>query len=396
MNRHYPTIKNTFWLLGLNFLVVMGLVVLLYVIVITTKVVPSNEFSTLMRKYPIWLGLGNIITIGLTIIWGFKKTKTDFHRVFPIQPFSPLILIPIVVSVVGLNILLSDIDNLLRNLFHWQNDDFFVALYQQPVWIQVFILMIVAPFTEEFLFRGLIFTGYLNNYSFKKAIWVSAVWFALFHLNVQQFSGAFIFGVLFAWLVGKTNSLWPAIFAHALTNGLPLFVTKVMQVQIIGYTYQNGARPVFQPLWLDLSALFMILTGFGLFWLLKDQTQKPTELLRPQLPEELTDETKNVRQARFNSHGKVALVIGVITVINFIVILAFLVIQTRHPLSQSNSAIMGSLAILELLGCLTGIGFGIAGLVKRQGRIVTWTGMTLNSLYLFFILLLVVVSVIKK
>jgi membrane protease YdiL (CAAX protease family) len=47
----------------------------------------------------------------------------------------------------------------------------------------VFILVIMAPLTEETLCRGLILNGFLKNYSRRKAMIVSALLFALLHLN---------------------------------------------------------------------------------------------------------------------------------------------------------------------------------------------------------------------
>jgi membrane protease YdiL (CAAX protease family) len=247
MNRHYPTLKNTIWLLGLMMLLEILLFIVIVLIVAAVKGIELSQARFVFDKYPVLLGIGNLVTLGLGTWWGFKKTKIEFRLVFPFKPVPLMLFIPIVLLVVGLNILISDIDNLLRMILQWSPDpnEFIPNLIaNQNIGIAIFILMIVAPLTEEFLFRGLIFTGYLNNYSFKKAIWLSALWFGLFHLNILQFPGAFILGLFFAWLVGKTNSLWPSLFAHSLANGLSILITRVFKLQIIGY---NGPRLAFQP-----------------------------------------------------------------------------------------------------------------------------------------------------
>lgn len=375
----------------------IGFVVLFSIIANVTKIVPSHDMTLLLKKYPIWTGIGNVVAIGLTVIWGFKKTKTDFHKVFPLQSFSPLIIIPIILTVVGISILISDFDNLLRNLLHWRvkADDYFMVLYQQPVWIQIFVLMIVAPFTEEFLFRGLIFTGYLNNYSCKKAILVSAMWFALFHMNMLQFPIAFISGMLFAWLVFKTNSLWPAIFAHAVMNGLQIFVTKVLQVQIMGYNCQNEAQNAFQPLWFDLLGVVLVLAGLGLFWVLKERIQKPLELMRTQLPEEIesVEDIENPPPAGFNVHGWVAFITGIVTFLTLVGIFIWVSTRNRYGFAIATKMILGVVALLGLAGCLIGVGFGIASLLKKQSRAIAWTGLILNGVYLLFSIFAVAMAV---
>jgi hypothetical protein len=93
--------------------------------------------------------------------------------------------------------------------------------------------------------------------------------------------GAFLAGLLFAWLVVKTGSLWPSLFGHALANGLPIMVEKVLDLKIPGFTYQLEGQILFQPLWLD--GLGLALMGFGgwLLWpRLKESLEPTPELLR--------------------------------------------------------------------------------------------------------------------
>jgi membrane protease YdiL (CAAX protease family) len=297
-HKHYPTIKDTIWLLGLILLFHIILSIAFAIIFTMVKGIGLAQAALVYKKYPVFLGVINLTTLGLGVWWGFKKTKTDFRQVFPFQTVAIMIFIPLALSVVGLHILISEFDNLLRIILRSPlnlNEFLPNLILNHNLWNSIFVLMIVAPFTEEFLFRGLIFTGYLNNYSFKKAIWVSALCFALFHLNIFQFSEALILGSLCAWLVGKTNSLWPALFAHALNNGIPLLLLRVFKLQIAGY---SGQQMTFQPWWFDGIGLLLFLLGIGLFWLLKGKMQTSALLLRPQPVEE----TGAVNDTYLNKH----------------------------------------------------------------------------------------------
>jgi membrane protease YdiL (CAAX protease family) len=85
--------------------------------------------------------------------------------------------------------------------------------------ITSFILVcIIAPLTEEVLFRGIILSGFLKNYSVNHAIILSAVLFAIFHFTIIQLPVTFIMGCFLGWLYVRTGSLIPSIFAHALYN----------------------------------------------------------------------------------------------------------------------------------------------------------------------------------
>jgi len=84
--------------------------------------------------------------------------------------------------------------------------------------VSIITICILAPFLEEMLFRGIILRGFLNHYSSKKAIILSSLLFALFHLNFYQIPFAFVVGCYLGWLFYNSKSLWPCIFAHASFN----------------------------------------------------------------------------------------------------------------------------------------------------------------------------------
>lgn len=89
---------------------------------------------------------------------------------------------------------------------------------KNPLWLNLIIVALLPAVVEEFIFRGLIFNGYKRRNPFKAVI-LSAVLFGLVHMNINQFSYAFVIGVIFALLAYATGSLIPSITAHFLING---------------------------------------------------------------------------------------------------------------------------------------------------------------------------------
>ncbi|MCK5782577.1 MAG: CPBP family intramembrane metalloprotease [Flavobacteriales bacterium] len=113
--------------------------------------------------------------------------------------------------------------------------DFFASLIPMPEWIMkifeealnlsipnIITIAILAPILEEILVRGLVLRGYLKNYSPKKAIILSAVFFGLIHLNPWQFIAGFISGLLLGYIYYKTRSLAPSILIHFINNSLTI------------------------------------------------------------------------------------------------------------------------------------------------------------------------------
>ena len=80
------------------------------------------------------------------------------------------------------------------------------------------LMVVQAPFTEEPLFRGVIFRGYLKKLPPWAAMALSGFVFAVCHCNAAAFLGLWYVGVAFAWLYWKTGSILAPITSHLLFN----------------------------------------------------------------------------------------------------------------------------------------------------------------------------------
>ena len=131
-------------------------------------------------------------------------------------------------------------------------------------WGPVFVAIIVAPLTEEVLFRGVILRGLLQRFSTVGAIAISAMLFGLIHLNPWQFVTAVILGCVFGWWYVRTNSLLPSLAGHAVVNGA--FVFSSFLPELNGFNTHTLPGKL-QPVWLDLSGGLLLLAGLVVFWL---------------------------------------------------------------------------------------------------------------------------------
>ena len=93
--------------------------------------------------------------------------------------------------------------------------------------MSIITIGIVAPFAEEFLFRGIIYNTLKKKISIKWTIIIQAVLFGIFHGNLIQGSYATLLGIVFGYVTYKTKSLWPAVIIHMVNN---LIATMFMYV----------------------------------------------------------------------------------------------------------------------------------------------------------------------
>ena len=97
------------------------------------------------------------------------------------------------------------------------------------------IVIFLAPFVEEVLFRGLVF-GCLREKSAVVGYAVSALLFAFSHVWTFALSAWDVSyltlmlqylapGLVFAWVYDRSGTLWTSILLHAIVNALALYVT---------------------------------------------------------------------------------------------------------------------------------------------------------------------------
>ncbi|QXM05576.1 type II CAAX endopeptidase family protein [Crassaminicella indica] len=88
---------------------------------------------------------------------------------------------------------------------------------------EYFVLMLIismsAGICEEVFFRGLVMRGY-ERLGQINAIVISAILFGLFHFNLQNFAGPIILGLVFGFLVYRTDSIFAGIIGHMTNNGI--------------------------------------------------------------------------------------------------------------------------------------------------------------------------------
>ena len=80
---------------------------------------------------------------------------------------------------------------------------------------------VIAAFCEEFLFRGVILSGF-RKFGLRVAVLCSATIFMLMHGNAEQTIHQFIIGALIGYIFFMTNNLWIGFFIHMFNNLIPI------------------------------------------------------------------------------------------------------------------------------------------------------------------------------
>jgi hypothetical protein len=143
-------------------------------------------------------------------------------------------------------------------------DALVVRFLPEPVWLQqkflnagFFVVALGAPLTEEPLCRGLFLGGLNARYGLWRAIILSALLFALMHMNPWQFFPTFIMGLVYGWVALATGSIALPILGHFINNAGYLLAIK--------YHVPFASDQTMPPLWFWLASVACL--WLGLRWL---------------------------------------------------------------------------------------------------------------------------------
>ncbi len=167
----------------------------------------------------------SITSLACLIIPGFiycKLSKTSLQKIVPFQKikFTKLMLLVSVgfgMAFIGDYVAEIFIHNMSLVGISNKMDMDYTTYSPLENMLYILSVAVVPAISEEFALRGIVL-GKLRQFGDSFAVIISAVLFAVLHGNIVQIPFAFILGLVFGFIVIKTNTLLPTIIIHFLNN----------------------------------------------------------------------------------------------------------------------------------------------------------------------------------
>lgn len=190
--------------------------------------------------------------------WWSIPSENDFVRT---KPWS-LLLWSLLVGF-GWLIPMSAFDELLPDMPNVVGDEM-TALMNND--FGFFTLCLFAPFIEEVMFRGGILRTLLPVMPSRwQAIALSALLFALIHMNPAQMPSAFIAGLFLGWIYSRTGSILPGVIYHWVNNTTVFVMCRLMPQfansgisEVFGGDHRRMALAVVFSLFILLPSLYQL------------------------------------------------------------------------------------------------------------------------------------------
>ncbi len=147
-------------------------------------------------------------------------------------------------------ILTDELDRLIST-FYKMPAEFEIFIFQILIidsWLEGILLflaaVVFAGVIEEMLFRGLLQRALEMTLTAGRAIFFSALVFALVHLNPWWLIQILLLGMMLGLLAWRCNSIIPGILVHSINNGLALLMLNIKPERLRWYEWQGHVNPL--------------------------------------------------------------------------------------------------------------------------------------------------------
>ena len=153
-----------------------------------------------------------------------RPSTVDGVSMSVVSPLTTILTVVLTFCIMPLVMVINSVSSLIGGN---EVDSVMNALVlENPLWMNLIIIALLPAVVEEFIFRGLLLNGYKKRNPLM-AILLSAFLFGLMHMNLNQFSYAFVIGIIFGFLAYATGSLLPSILGHFIINGTSVVITHL-------------------------------------------------------------------------------------------------------------------------------------------------------------------------
>jgi uncharacterized protein len=231
----------------------------------------------------------NGVAIGAVLTVGLRAAREPAADFFVVRPFSARLLPALLLTSLGLAVVLAETDNIIVDVLRrlsWPGAHVpdLLNLADHPG-SSFLLLVIMAPLTEEYLFRGMILRGLLVQHRAAVAIGLTALLFGLIHANLRQFFLGIVIGAVFGWWYVRTRSVGPCLLGHAVFNAVA-WLTGLFPEALEPFVYEMAGETVeHHRWWFTLGGLAATALGLWSFDRLAENPP-PDEPPTGELPDE--------------------------------------------------------------------------------------------------------------
>ena len=193
------------------------------------------------------------------------------------------------------------------------------TLLTYPFAMQVILLAVIPPLVEELIFRGIFFGSY-RKAGMTGAALMSGLLFGCFHLNINQALYAFVMGIVFAYMVEATGSLWSSVIAHFAVNTYSIGIVQILKMAGISETFENAESVAGQSTAVTLVQIAMLAVIAAAFMMLavlciKTMAKRHGNLEKMKI--------QKVKLSHIKNYFTAPVIVGIVVCVMYMIMLEF-------------------------------------------------------------------------
>lgn len=183
-------------------------------------------FKSAKLPIALYLVLPQVLLLIVPTIIYFIVTKQPIKDTLKLNKISfKTVLIVIVIGLLAQPIAMF-LSLITQFVFPNRISQVVASLNDIPFIIRLGVVALTPAICEEITMRGVILSGY-KNISIRKSAIMTGLFFGMLHLDGNQLLYAFAIGIIFAYLVRITNSIFSSMICHFTINGTQVAMSEL-------------------------------------------------------------------------------------------------------------------------------------------------------------------------
>lgn len=247
--------KSNLYLLVVLIVYILGSIPMAYV---------CNKFNIVDIKIRLFLSHTIFFILPAIIYFAFsKKSIKDILKLNKLHFKDTILVIILAFASVPMMMFLS-----LISQFIFPNNvgEVINSSINSPYIVLLLLFAAMPAITEEITIRGIVLSGYEDKNMYISAV-ITGLFFAIMHLDGQQFLYAMAVGIILALVVRITKSIFSSMLIHFIVNGVSVTSAKIVEVmsKTGGITDVAAEQSLTS---LPMEAIIVSIVFFGILFIL--------------------------------------------------------------------------------------------------------------------------------
>ncbi len=207
-----------------------------------------------------------LIVLPVFVLLSFLKIRgKEARQLLRLKPpkLKEVALVPFIA--VSAAMVVAIIGQLINRIFPFPPDylENLSKLFQMdlPLWQMLLVIAVLPGICEELLFRGFM-PRFFEHKSFWYPVLISALLFAVFHLDPFRLLPTFLLGILLGWLTLRSGSIYNSMLSHTINNAFALLLSTFALQPWLSWMIVDEEN---LRLWLAIPAILVLAASLWAF-----------------------------------------------------------------------------------------------------------------------------------